>query len=217
MFAKNRLMPRKPFTQTDNPYHIAVRCINKDWFKAPMSEVWDIMSEKLLKTQLMYHLQVHSFVLMQNHLHMIASAPEMNLSFAMSYFLRESSRNLLKATDRINCTFNKRYFRSSLNSPHSFPIAYKYVYRNPVEAGICKRVEEYPYSTLNGILGFSRLRIKLEPDHLLHDGKMEINLAWLNTNPEDHLKFDVRQALKKETFILPRYKGKIHPLLNTPY
>jgi hypothetical protein len=118
----------------------------------------------------------------------------------------------MKNSGRVSGTFTKRFFRSRLGTIHYFETAYKYVYRNPVEAGICLSVEQYRYSTLNGLLGFSKLWIPVEEDTILFGSGLENTLLWLNekTSPED--KTAVKMALRKSDFSLPKASGKQHPL-----
>ena len=207
-------MPRAKFNPTTDPYHIAARCINKEWFHSPTSEVWEIFNDELYLVQKLFDLKVFSFVLMSNHFHLLASAPNADLSLAMNYFLRESSRIILKSNHRINGTFAGRFFRCRIQSYHHFTTVYKYIYRNPVEAGLCTWAEEYPWSTLNGILGFSKLILPLEEDKLLFDTGVEPTLKWLNEKPEEFNRNSVRLAIRKPNFKLP-LQGKKPNCLET--
>ncbi len=72
---------------------------------------------------------------------------------------------------------------------------YKYLYRNPVEAGLCKRVQDYKYSTLYGIMGESRLIIPIEEDSIMSLEELNEILIWLNTEPSEKNKEDLRYLL----------------------
>lgn len=58
--------------------------------------------------------------------------------------------------------------------------AYKYVYRNPVEAGMCARVEDYEFSTLCGLLGATNFGVPVIDNMGLIFGPKKM-LDWLNT------------------------------------
>lgn len=182
-----------------------------------MPEVWSIFENQLYLTQKMFDLKIHSFVLMSNHFHLLVTAPELNLSLAMNYFLKESSRQLLKSNDRINRTFSARFFRSRIIGYHHFTTVYKYIHRNPVEANLCTYVENYPWSTLNGLLGFSKLVIPLEDDTLLFDSGVEETLKWLNTAPLSENREAVRKALRKQAFGFGRVNREEHSLNEKKY
>lgn len=205
-------MPRKPFVPTKNPYHVSARCINKDWFSQPLEELWPLFCDYLYLTKIIHDVKIHSFVLMDNHFHLLITAPNLNLSEAMAFFLRETSRNILKVSGRLNRTYSSRFFRCEIKSFHHFMTAYKYVYRNPVEAGIVDSCEQYKFSTLNGIIGTNRLLVPLEEDTLADIYRIEDQLSWLNTRPDpDHQKA-VKNALRRPQFKLPKRNGRPHIL-----
>lgn len=195
-------MPRKVVTLSPNdPYHITARCINRDWFKIPLSDVWSLMQDYLYLVGVGFNLRIHSFVLMPNHFHMIVSAPEGNLSSAMLYFMRETSKEITRKANRINQTYGGRYHKSCLSNLYYFMNSYKYVYRNPVRAKICSRVEDYPYSSLSGLLGLQSLVIPVVEDSLLFNPDFDSRtLDWLNKDPIDDLEDQIRRALKHPSF-----------------
>ncbi|MCB0340724.1 MAG: transposase [Bdellovibrionales bacterium] len=197
-------MPRKPFINSSEfPFHITARCINKEWFHLPMPAVWTVMENYLYFIHHEYKIILHAFVLMTNHFHLIATAPEANISEAMNYFMRETSRNLTEASGRINQTYGSRFFRTLIESEHYYQHAYKYVYRNPVEAGLTNKVEDYPYSTLHGLMGRSHTLIPTTYDDTLFSD-LEATLNWLNQPPQRDDLSAVQSALRKRVFKLPR-------------
>jgi putative transposase len=189
--------------QSTLPYHISARCINREWFKIPINEVWEIFEDCLFVTKHQFKLSIHAFVLMSNHFHLLVSAPEANISQAMEYFMREVSRQITKRAGRINQTWGGRHNKTLIESFHDFQNAYKYVYRNPVEARLCKRVEEYSYSTLSGLLGFKRLIIPLEEDAILFGSSVTSIIVWLNTAPQTADRDALKKALRRGVFKLP--------------
>ncbi len=131
----------------------------------------------------------------------------------MQYFQTQTARSISKPADRINHIWRAHYFRSVIGTEHYLFNAYKYFYRNPVEAGLSKSVEEYPYSTLHGLLGNRRLIIPVCRDHILFSS-VEQTLRWLDTPPVDGHQEVMRKALRRREFKLPRSKsnGQQHPL-----
>lgn len=204
-FASPSSMPRKKVLSiAPGPFHIGARCINKEWFNLPMDDVWRIFNEQLYLVNHAFNLQTHCFILMSNHYHWIASTPELNLSPAVGYFQREVSRQLNREGNRINRTFADRFFRSHIGNYHYYTNCYKYVYQNPLRAGLVERVEDYKYSTLNGKLGFNHLLIPVAPDTLLFDGDFAKQLEWLNRRPGKEDEETMRKALRRGIFSLPK-------------
>lgn len=154
-------MARRPLIRTsDFPYHVTGRSNNKEWFYVPMMQCWDAFEEVLIATEVAYGIELHSFVLMSNHFHLTVSTPNKNLDEAMRYLLTEVSRRLRRISNRINHIFGNRYKWSVLTNPVAWSYVYKYVYRNPVTAGISPSCLTYPYSTLHKLyFGHCRLPI----------------------------------------------------------
>lgn len=194
-------MPRKKFFPTDlYPYHVTARSHNKEWFDLPMIDVWDIFSRYLYFITLAYGVRIHSFVLMNNHFHMLLTTPNANLSEAMNYLMREVSKSIGRESGNINQVFGGPYHWSMIRNRLYYEHAYKYVYRNPVEARICKRVESYAFSTLPGLLGSAHLPFPaFDNMNLIADPGRQ--LSWLNA-PYPDMEFldDIRKALRHKEF-----------------
>jgi putative transposase len=206
-------MPRaKVILQNDFPYNISARCINKEWFSIPMPEVWNIFSEELYMTNMLYDLLIHSFVLMNNHFHLIASTPNSNISQCMHYFMKQTSLRLTRAGNRINETYTGRHFKTILHSENYFLNAYKYNYQNPLVIPGINRVEDYPYSTLHALLGRSRLTIPVTEDFTLFNS-VEITLEWLNKKMSNKNREAIRWALKRQYFKSKLCKNTRRPII----
>ena len=192
-------MPRaKAILQSQFPYNVSARCINREWFQIPMPVVWKIFCEELNQTSLEHKWVIYSFVLMSNHFHLIVSTPEANISQCMQGFMKNTSHRLTGEGNRINETFAGRHYKCILQHDNYFLNAYKYNYRNPVASGICNLVEQYPYSTLPGILNPGSLNIPVADSFLGKDRKSF--LTWLNT-PSDSEKAKIfRNGLRHSFF-----------------
>lgn len=205
-------MSRTPaILQSTFPYHVGGRCINRDWFSLEMEAVWEIFSEQLYFIHHAYKTQILLFVLMSNHFHLIARTPEANLSDSMRWFMGETSRMLTRSGNRINQTYGGRHFRCILGSNHYFLNTYKYVYANPVKAGICNRAEKYKFSTLGGLLGMRHLLIPVEEDVTLFND-VEGTLRWINRPCNSENWEAVRKALRRRRFGFAKINRKQHPL-----
>jgi len=117
----------------------------------------------------MYNVDVHHIIFMSNHMHILATPNEDNLGQAMSYFLTNVSKFLNFKLKRKNHIFGQRYRATIIENSRHFMNAIRYIYQNPVRAGIVKKVEDYPYSSLGFYLGTSNLGIKLKPDSYTQD------------------------------------------------
>lgn len=205
-------MPRKPSVlQSEFPYHVCARSINREWFNLPLDDVWEIMSNQLYFIHTAYSVRIMAFILMSNHFHLIVQTPNCNLSEAMAWFMRESSRELARSGNRINQAYGGRYFRSIISSEHYDGLAYKYLYTNSLRAGQARRVEGYKFSALAGLLGLRKLGFPMVEDRMLFSN-VEATLEWLNRDVVGAHHEAVRKALRRANFKLTMKKGKPHAL-----
>ncbi len=166
----------------------------------PSADLWELFCDYLYFCNKVYNFQIHNFVLMGNHFHLMLTTPEGNLSQGMLYLEREISKRLNESSGRMNQNFGGRYFRCLIPNYHYYMHCYKYVYRNPVEARLCQKVEEYPFSTLNGLLGFQRLIIPIVADELIFNQTTEQHLQWMNSTPSTSSRKAVELALRRREF-----------------
>ena len=177
----------------------------------PLADVWNIFSTNLKFAAFAYDIHIHSFVLMSNHFHLLATAPHSNFSDAIGRVIEMCSRHMGHDLGRINQKFSRRFKRTRISTlPHFFN-AYKYVYQNPIRAGLVSRVEDYPFSTLHSLMGKSQFLIPVEDETFLND--TEGTLKWLNELPTVENSDAVRRALRRREFSYPALKGRRpHPL-----
>ncbi len=113
--------------------------------------------------------------------------------------MTNSSKRLTKSGNRINQTFGGRHFKTVLQAQNYFLNCYKYVYSNPLRAGLVKQAESYPYSTLHGLLGMNKLLIPTVEDDTLF-GDVEGTLRWLNKPVDREHAEAMRVGLKHPFF-----------------
>lgn len=143
-------MPRKKLIRTDEyVYHITARSNCKEWFYIPQNECWSLFCEELSLVNKVFDLEIHAYVLMSNHYHLMARTPLANIDKAMHQLNKNIARRINMSTGRINHVFGRPYNWSLITRERYYFYATRYLYQNPVRAGICERVEDYPYSSLH--------------------------------------------------------------------
>ena len=153
-------MPRKQIQlQPEFPYHVFNRMADQRFFDVPIEQVWELCEKFLFETTLLFGIRIHAFVLMGNHYHLAVTTPESNLSDAMEFLQSRIAKGISIAKGAASVRFQSRYRWSIAKTPEYFLNLISYIYLNPVRAGITDDPGAYTYSTLNGILGFSKLRI----------------------------------------------------------
>ena len=194
-------MPRaNRILQADFPYHVRLRSINKMTFEMPLGDLWDFSCDLLLFCTYAFKIEIHAFVLMNNHYHMILRTPNANLDKFMSYFNKCLSREIGFKTSRINQKFGGRYRASIISDLSYYHHAYKYVYRNPVEAKVCDLTEDYRYSSINFVLGRDSYRFPVFDSYFQDIEDHWPVLSWLNTSYKSDEAKIIKSGLKKTHF-----------------
>jgi len=173
-------MPRsKRLLHPEFPHHITARSNNRVHFPVSLEIAWSIFEDHLYLLNRGFGCEIISFVLMPNHFHLMLRDPNLQLGSAMQYFMRETSKEINRQAGTINRVWGANYYSSLISNLPYYYSAYKYVYRNPVKAGLCTSTISYPFSTLCGLLGASRISIPLNEDPTLFDN-VEDTLSWLD-------------------------------------
>ena len=186
------------------PYHVTLRSQHTDWFSLPTKEAWAIFGNIIEKITISYQTRVHVLVLMSNHLHALISTPRRNLNDVMLYLFKESYRSMNQTPESINQVSRVPYTSSAITNPFYYGLAYKYVFRNPIKAGMARQVENYPYSTIRAEFFGDPLPFSLEASrfdfHLPSGLNLKARLEWLNRPFALEEEGFVRAGLHRETF-----------------
>ena len=202
------------------PYHVTARVNNRERFPLPLAKMWEIFELECSVMIRVYEAEIQSFVMMPNHFHMIVTTPTRDLGVVMNPFMSSVTKTANLLAGRTGHLFGGPYRWSLINGTRYFGHAYKYVYRNPVRAGLCEQVEEFPFSTLHGLIGSSPLQIPL----FFTRAALELGLpaieasnqlGWLNRPFPKEAEELIRRGLRKKHFesIRDRKTRAIHPLL----
>ncbi|MCB0392908.1 MAG: transposase [Bdellovibrionales bacterium] len=197
-------MPRKKLIYThEYPYHITARSNNREWFYLPKHECWDVFSDLLTKISIRFHFQIHAFVLMDNHYHMIGTTSKhAPLSMVMEWFQRSANRIINDKAGRTNHLFGGPYKASLITSEVYYYHVLRYVYQNPLVVGLSRSCEEYSFSTLGNnsvplstpLTGIAAL-VPLDRTELLEYLNAQLKQDELNT---------IRKAIKRTKFQFPK-------------
>lgn len=141
-------MPRPPRSITANcPVHIVQRGINRrSCFRCEQ----DFRSylAALRETSRHYRVSIYAFVLMTNHVHMLAVPAREN---AVSSMMQQLGRKYVSYFNKLHVrtgTLWEGRFRSSVIGSERYLFAcYRYIELNPVRAGLARSAREYNWSS----------------------------------------------------------------------
>lgn len=112
-----------------------------------------IFLELLRELQEMFKAETHAYCLMDNHYHLLLSTPLGNLSRSMRH-LNGVYTQRYKRTEKIDGPLFRGRYKAILIDADAYLLnVSRYIHRNPLEAGIVKRVEDYPWSSYGAYIG----------------------------------------------------------------
>jgi hypothetical protein len=124
-------------------------------------DLWSLIEEQLYWLHHGLGFRICGAVLMPTHLRILTKAP----------------RQVAEGLEQLTAVC----FRSvEIPNQQRYVMAYRSLYRAPLQADLCEAVEQYPFSTLYGLLGGRHLLTPVEPDDILFS-EVEGVLDWLNT------------------------------------
>ena len=100
-----------------------------------------------------YKVQIHAYCLMENHYHFLINTPHANLDKFMQHFASGLSRKINRLLGGDGALFRSRYRSVYVESDHYILQLMKYIHRNPVEASIVDKPENYTLSSYKSYLG----------------------------------------------------------------
>ena len=191
-------MPRKNLIRTSEfPYHVTIRTNNKEWFNLPLKEVWQMCLLGISETVKRHEAKIQAFVLMNNHYHLLIWTPKSNLDKFMQMFNSRLSKEIRKSTGNINRIFGDRYHWCLIKDEKYHQSVLRYIYQNPLRAGISKRCESYEFSTLKYFINEIDLGFKL---CVRHEGSNKYFLRWLNQELDTKSSKKLTTAISKPIF-----------------
>ena len=128
-------------------FHLMTQGINKE--KILLDNMWKEKYKELLKKySLEYKINIISYCIMNNHVHLLVYVDDVNnLSKFMhrintiyaSYYNRENNR--------VGYVFRNRYQVQTIKDEMHLKTCIVYIHNNPVKAGIVRKCNEYNYSS----------------------------------------------------------------------
>lgn len=145
-------MPRFPrdYIKT-NYFHVMIQGINKIYI---FNNVEDIKYyiKIMYKLKEEHNIKIIAYCIMNNHAHLLIESQNIdNLSKYMQRLNTRYGKFYNKKYNRVGYVFRDRYKSEGIYDEKHLYNCIKYIYDNPVKAGICEKPENYPYSNYKSI------------------------------------------------------------------
>ena len=157
-------MARLPrLTLTDYPHHVILRGNNRQEIFSGESDMQRMLS-LLEEHSLVQGVDVHAYVLMGNHLHLLVTPRRDGaLSLMMQAVGRSYVRAFNQAHGRTGTLWEGRYRSSVIQTERYLLACMAYIDLNPVRAGMVEAPENYPWSSHPHYTGRQHQRLLTPP------------------------------------------------------
>ena len=223
-------MARLPrFVISGQPQHVIQRGNNRDVIFVS-DEDYQYYLQKLGDACKKYDCEIHAYVLMTNHVHLLLTPhTENGISKVMQYIGRYYVQYFNFQYQRTGTLWEGRYKATLLDSESYLLTCSRYIELNPVRAGMVKFPDEYPWSSyhynalgkddrlitphvlykalgmddISCRLNYHALFAKLIPDSKLEEIRVATNKAWVLGDSRFKTKIDKLIARQVE----PKSRG----------
>ena len=140
-------MPRFPRNYLDtNLFHVMSQGINRSYiFENPIDIKFYIKNMYEIRDK--YNVKIIAYCIMNNHTHILLETEKIeNLSSYMQSLNTRYGHYYNKKYKRVGYVFRDRYKAQGIYDEKQLNNCIKYIYDNPVKAGICEKPEQYPFS-----------------------------------------------------------------------
>lgn len=132
-------------------FHVITQGINKSYIFEKSEDI-KYHIKTMYKLSAQHEIKIIAYCIMNNHVHMLIETDDIKeLSKYMQRLNTTYAKYYNKKYNRIGYVFRDRYKSEGIYSEEQLYNCIKYIYDNPVKAGICNRPEEQPYSNYKKI------------------------------------------------------------------
>lgn len=201
IFERGRFMisPRQ-FKKNRFYFHCSAGFSSVIWFKIAKARQWEILVSSLKALSEAENFNVHAFVMMETHMHLLFSVDQLGEHIIMEKLHEQILSHSSLQGSGIQLLFEVPLYCEAILHLSQYRTTYKYIYQNPVEAGIVGRCEEYIYSTLHHLLcwqGFAQSPFCLDQMGLIQNPFGVLH--WLNSPTKNGLLSKWNRANLNET------------------
>ncbi len=125
-------------------YFVTVKTFQERMLLTPSKRVNEVIGGVMAKAVELSGVEVHGFVVMSNHLHVLVTAKGASLSKFMEYFLGNTARKVSKLVGWSGAFWQRRFDFSPVLDDATAEERLSYILSHGVKEGLVRRPEEWP-------------------------------------------------------------------------
>jgi REP element-mobilizing transposase RayT len=114
-----------------------------------------VLLETLARVVVRYSWACHAYCLMTNHFHLLLETPFPNIAVGMQSLKTSFAQHYNRRYGTVGHVFEGRYRSDLVRRDSHLVEAARYIVLNPVRAGLCRRPEEWAWSSYRETAGLS--------------------------------------------------------------
>jgi putative transposase len=139
-------VPRRPRSWLeDGCFHVTARGVARSTIFRDDFD-YRAFRAQLLRTAKKFDWKIHAYCLLPNHYHLIVEARQQDLSNGMHRLNGGYAQGFNARYDRSGHLFQNRFKSFVIETEEHFERALEYVHTNPVAAGLCASVADWPWT-----------------------------------------------------------------------
>ncbi len=193
-------MPRTPRKKSAvNIYHIMIRGNNKQQIFLDHDD-YDRFLSILAEKRQNRSLVLYAWCLMPNHIHLLIKEKQEQMDQVFRSMLTGFVLWYNTKYKRVGHLFQGRFKSQPVDDETYFLRVVRYIHRNPLEAKLCGRMEDYPYSSFSYYFRSGKYQDKDLVFNLIRKDEFERYHMKADENDENFLDIDQRDRLNDEEF-----------------
>jgi REP-associated tyrosine transposase len=151
----------KRFHETGQTHFVTFSCYHRQplLFDASAKRTLEAALEHVRRS---FELRVYGYVVMPEHVHLLIGEPQReSLAVAIKSLKQRVSRKLIAEAQHF---WQKRYYDFNIRDHRQFVEKLRYIHRNPVQRDLCKRPEDWEWSSFRHYVAGSEGRVTIESE-----------------------------------------------------
>ena len=150
-------MPRQARKKSKTgKYHIMLRGINQQQIFED-SEDFNKFLQVLKDSKAISEFEIYAYCLMGNHIHLLIQETKEPIKLIMKRIATRFVYWYNIKYQRVGHLFQDRFKSEPVEDDAYFLTVLRYIHQNPIQSGLCKKPQDYQYSSYNEFLGLSYL------------------------------------------------------------